>query len=578
MAEQLDLAIGQHSSRGLKPCNQDFHGMCLPDEPLRSTKGIPVALADGISSSDVSQVAAETVVKAFLNDYFCTSEAWTVKHSVFKVLVATNGWLHSMTRQSQYRDDQDRGYVCTFSGLIFKSATAHLFHIGDTRVYRLRSGHLELLTEDHRICVTSRTSYLTRAIGFRDDLEIDYRSLPLEKDDVFLLLSDGVYEFLSDSSIRSIVDDHGDDLDAAAEGLVETALQQKSTDNATAQIVRVAAIAPTTLDEAHAELTDLPFPPILTPRDEFDGYRIVRELHASSRSYVYLVSDLETDELFVLKTLSTEQQSDPDHLNRFLTEEWVARRLNNANVLKAYLPTRKRRYLYTITEYVDGQTLTQWMIDHPEPTLDVVRRIVQQIGKGLQAFHRQEMLHQDLRPENVLIDREGTVKIIDFGSMWVAGLAESTSPFARSSQLGTVQYMAPEVLRGEAGTARSDVFSLGVITYQMLTGRLPYGPHLARTRTRAAQSKLRYTTSITPDSDIPVWVDGALAKAVHLNANLRYEEPAEFVYDLCHPRKEFVKEGKPLLLRDPATYWKRVSLVLGWTLIAVCIAWLVSQQ
>ncbi|TWU18105.1 bifunctional protein-serine/threonine kinase/phosphatase [Allorhodopirellula heiligendammensis] len=578
MPTQLDLIIGQHSSPGIKPSNQDFHGFCLPSEPLRTTKGIPVGLADGISSSDVSQVAAETVVKAFLNDYFCTSEAWTVKHSVFKVLAATNYWLHSMSRQSRYLEDQDKGYVCTFSGLVFKSATAHLFHIGDTRVYRLRGSQLDLLTEDHQLRVTSRTSYLTRAIGFHTELEIDYRSLVLEPGDVFILLSDGVYDFVDDDSICRIIDESCNDLDAAAKMLVDTAVLQKSDDNLTAQIVRVVSVPATNSIEVHADLIDLPFPPQLSPRDEFDGFRIVRELHASSRSHVYLVSDLETGDLVVMKTLSTEQQQDPGHLNRFFSEEWVARRLNNVNVLKAYLPSRKRKYLYTITEYIDGQTLTQWMRDNPLPPLDVVRGIVQQIGKGLQAFHRQEMLHQDIRPENILIDREGTVKIIDFGSTWVAGLAESTSQLAPSNLLGTVQYMAPEVLRGEAGTPRSEVFSLAVITYQMLTGRLPYGPHLARTRTRAAQSKLRYATAITPHSDLPGWIDGTLAKALHLNANLRYEEPAEFVYDLYHPRKEFIKEGQPLLIRDPATYWKRVSAVLACILAAVCGAWLMTLQ
>src|SRR6185436_1686839 len=131
---------------------------------------------------------------------------------------------------------------------------------------------------------------------------------------------------------------------------------------------------------------------------------------------------------------------------------------------------RRQKYLYVVTEFVDGQTLPQWMIDHPKPDLETVRGIVEQIARGLQAFHRREMLHQDLRPENIMIDKTGTVKIIDFGSTKVAGVSEATPSIDRNDMLGTAQYTAPEYFLGESGTPRSDIFSLGVITFQMLSG------------------------------------------------------------------------------------------------------------
>ena len=88
-----------------------------------------------------------------------------------------------------------------------------------------------------------------------------------------------------------------------------------------------------------------------------------------------------------------------------MMEEWVARRIDSPHVLKPCLPSRKRNFLYVATEYIDGQTLTQWMIDNPKPTLEAVRGIVEQIAKGLRAFHRKEMLHQDLRPDNIMVDQ-----------------------------------------------------------------------------------------------------------------------------------------------------------------------------
>jgi len=154
MAKQLQVSIGQASDKGLKKINQDFYGACTPKEPLLTSKGIAIGLADGISSSEVSQHASEIAVKGFLDDYYSTSESWTVKTSVQRVIKATNSWLYLQTRNSPYRFSPDRGYVCTFTTLIIKSNTAHIFHVGDTRVYHLSDNHLEQLTEDHRLWVS----------------------------------------------------------------------------------------------------------------------------------------------------------------------------------------------------------------------------------------------------------------------------------------------------------------------------------------------------------------------------------------------------------------------------------------
>src|SRR5947199_9478335 len=101
MPRELKISIGQFSDKGRKEANQDFHGVLIPDEPLLSLKGISVVLADGISTSQVSRIAAESAVKAFLTDYYCTSESWSGRTSAQLVLEATNSWLHSQTR-SQY--------------------------------------------------------------------------------------------------------------------------------------------------------------------------------------------------------------------------------------------------------------------------------------------------------------------------------------------------------------------------------------------------------------------------------------------------------------------------------------------
>ena len=557
MAGSLTITIGQHSDRGRKETNQDFHGALIPGEPLLSLKGVAVVLADGISSSDVSHIASESAVKSFLTDYYCTSESWSVKTSASRVITATNSWLHAQTRQTRYPHERDRGYVCTLSALIVRSTTAHIFHVGDARIYRLTDKSLEQLTEDHRVVVSSAQSYLGRALGVNQQVEIDYRAIPVEKGDTFVLATDGVYEHVKSRFIADTVHAGAHDLADAAAAIVREAHSQGSTDNLTVQIVRIDDLPDGNLSDIIQQEPNLSCAPVLEARAMLDGYQIVRELHASSRSHIYLVTDTADGSTVVLKTPSI--AAEPAQLQRFRMEEWVARRITSPHVLKPRAPSCKRSYLYVIAEFIDGQTLTQWMIDHPKPDLETVRGIIEQIAKGLQAFHRMEMLHQDLRPDNIMIDRTGTAKIIDFGSTSISGIDDDALEI-----LGTAQYTAPEYFLGEGGTPTSDIFSLGVIAYQMLTGRLPYGAQVAKTRTRAQQRKLKYRSALDSNPELPLWIDGALQKAIHPDPGKRYAELSEVMFDLRHPNKNFIEKApQPLLQRNPLLFWQVLTAVLA---------------
>jgi serine/threonine protein phosphatase PrpC len=538
-----------------------------------SLKGIAVVLADGISSSSVSQVASESAVKSFLTDYYCTSESWSVKTSAHRVLAATNSWLHAQTRRSQYSYDRDKGYVCTLSAMVIKSTTAHIFHVGDSRIYRVAGNTLEQLTEDHRVVVSSEQSYLSRALGINPQIEIDYQALQLESGDVFLLATDGVYEHVSPRFVANAIKDNPQYLDRAARVIVEQALQQGSADNLTVQIVRIDQVPDGEAAEVFGQSSELPLPPLLEARMMFDGYRIVRELHGSSRSHIYLAVDGETDVLVAIKIPSIDLRGDPAYLKRFMMEEWVARRIDSPHVLKPRSHSRKRNYLYVVTEFIDGQTLTQWMIDHPRPDLETVRGMVEQIARGLRAFHRKEMLHQDLRPDNIMIDKTGTAKIIDFGSTRIAGVVEAESPADHRDILGTAQYTAPEYLQGEGGSPRSDLFSLGVITYQMLTGKLPYGAGMARARTKSQFSRLKYRSAADDNPDVPPWIDGALRRAVHPDPYKRYESLSEYTFDLRHPNAGYLDSAHtPLIERNPLLFWKGTTAILALIIIALVAA------
>ena len=570
MSKQLSVSSGQYSHKGKKETNQDSHGIHTPSDSQLATKGITAVIADGISSSNVSDIASKVCVKSFIEDYYCTSDTWSVRTSAERVLRANNSWLFAQNqREVQYRLNKDLGYVCTFSALIFKSNTAYLFHVGDSQVSLLKCStsrdSTKILSTPHRSQSEDGNSYLARAIGVKHNVDIDYVEHTVKVGDTFLLATDGVYEFISHDDVGNIIEQHSNDLELAAQKVVETAIEQGSDDNLTAQIIRIDQLSSSRPSDFLQELNGLPFPPALSVRSHFDGYEILRELHKNSRSHVVLAKDIETQERVVIKLPSSEGRQDEEYVERFLMEEWIANRLNNAHIVKSHKAVKKRQYCYLATEYIEGQTLREWMNDNPTPSLQEVREIVAQISIGLQALHRQEMLHQDLRPENVMIDTSGVVKIIDFGSVFIYGIEETrTTVIPAQTMPGTALFLAPEYFIGEYGSKRSDIYSLACITYQLINGGSPYGTNVPKAQTRAAQKRLVYQSVLDPQRQIPAWVDLTLKKALDPDPNNRYPTLSEFIQDLRKPNAKFIARSQaPLIERDPVLVWKSISAALS---------------
>lgn len=572
LSQNATLAVtsGRFTGAGRKSDNQDAVGSVRPKGRALAFKGAAFAMADGISSSAVGGEAAEAAVAAFLTDYYCTSDAWTVRTSAARVISATNAWLHSQGRRMG-AFDPDRGYVCTFVGLILKGRAAHILHVGDSRVWHLRAGALELLTEDHRSHAAGR-SYLARALGAAPEVEIDYREIALREGDVLVMTTDGVHEWLDPREIVAVIDSAAD-LDCAAEAIAQQALDRGSDDNLSVQILRVDALPDDIGDSLLPDMSSLPVPPLPEPGTVIDDFRILRQVHATSRSHVFLAVGRNGIRV-ALKIPSSETASDPALIRRLLMEEWIARRIDNPHVLRAVVPSERRTKLYIVTEWIEGRTLRQWMHDNPQPELDTVRDIIAQVVAGLRAFHRREMLHQDLRPENVMIDTEGTVRIIDFGATWVAGVAEAASASAIGYGLGTWQYTAPEYLTGDAVSWRSDLYALGTIAYEMLGGQLPYGTRAASIRTRREAANLSYR-SVRGDerSRVPVWMDVALRRAVHPDPLRRHDALSEFLSELRAPTtRTLPTRHLPLMERAPLRFWQSVSALLA-VLLLVSLAW-----
>ena len=572
MEAELSFTVAQRSVAGNKPDNEDAIGIRLPKDALLKNKGAVAVIADGVSAAEAGKEASETCVRNFISDYYSTPDSWSVKKSTSQVLTALNRWLYSQGRQFT---DAQKGYVSTFSAIIFKSQTASIFHVGDSRIYRLRNGDFEQLTRDHTTFIGNDQSYLARAMGLDVHLDVDCRSFDLEVGDLFLLSTDGIHDFVKDADMRAylkplVAEKDAEKFESVCETIISAALENDSGDNLSCQILRIDTLPKETMVEVSRKLSELPFPPELKPGMKLDGYLVEKELHASNRSQIYLVRDIESETLFCMKTPSVNYDDDLAYIDRFVMESWIGTRINNPQVVKVVETNKPKSFLYYLTEFVEGMTLAKWIKRNPKPAVQDVIYIVQQIVKGMRAMHRREMLHQDIKPGNIMIDLNGEVKIIDFGSCFIKGIAEISTPLERSGILGTASYSAPEVVLNAVSTVQSEIFSLAVIVYEMLTGKPPFNGKLDECRTPKAYLKTKYIPCFELNPLVPIWMDGAVKKGLRFEPERRYGDVSEFLYELQKPNPKYKRTHNALLIdKNPLIFWQSISAIL---FILLCAA------
>lgn len=576
----LDVRYGGFTSAGTKPKNEDAFAAHQGSKSSRFYKGAAICIADGVSCSENAELASNTAVTTFIQDYYSTPDSWPVKQSAARVLLSLNSWLFHHGQQGSLRHNT---LVTTFSSVIFKSVTAHIFHVGDSRIYRIREGAIEQLTRDHAHKQGWEKSFLTRALGMDSHLEVDYIQEDLQQNDLFLLSTDGVHEFLTDKEMTDILSECSTPtatdstansdfqkkqdqilLEKVAAKLGSEALRKGSDDNISCLLARINNLPVEDIDEVHRKLTQQKIPPVMAPGQRIDGYEILKVLHSGTRSHVYLVKHADMSQKLVLKAPSLNFAEDAQYLEGFIREQWVGRRISHQSIMKIYACPENSPFLYHLCEYIEGTTLRQWMVDHPQAPLQQVREITKGIISGLRALQRQGMVHRDLKPENVLLDKTGRVRLIDFGTVQVNGLEEIRSLMSEDVPVGSVDYIAPEYLQGGRGEHCSDIFSLGIMIFEMCTGQLPFKTTSVQQAQPLKRQQWDYISARKYRPQIPVWFDQALKKACEYHPARRYQALSELLQDLTVPNERLVSkhQSSPLMERNPLVFWQVVSALL----------------
>ena len=547
----LQITAGYASLTGKRERNEDFVGMVLPSGSELSTKGILVAVADGVSGSSGGREASEYTVRGLLSDYYATPDDWDIPVSLDRVLNAINRWLVAQSSAHPERD----GMATTLSVLALRRRYYTIAHIGDTRIYLLRQGKLTRLTTDHVWDRPEMRHVLTRAVGLDRHLSLDYSDGELQPGDRFLLVSDGVWQPLGDKVLAEGLQQCTDP-DQTARELCEAALAAGSQDNVSAAIIEVVQIPDVNLEDSSEQTQSLRPPPRLGTGTAIDGYTVLEILHESRVTILYKVRDEETGNTYVLKTLTPDMADDDNERAALVHEEWLMRRVV-ARFFPQYVAVKpeRRSYLYFLMTWHDGATLQQKLDADIHFTIPEVLRHAAKLTRGIGALHRRSILHRDIKPANIHLGNDDELRVLDLG-IALSGL----EPQDRTrDQAGTPSFIAPEQYGGAKPAAPMDLYAIGVTLYHMLTRKYPYGEIEPFQRPKFGEPvpPTRYRP------DIPQWFENLILKAVARDPERRFETTDELLIAIERgaARPLAAPAPMPLVERDPVTLWRAIAAV-----------------
>ncbi len=552
----------------------------IPDNPRQlEIKGACAIIADSTWRNAIARQAGDISVRGFLADYYSTPDHWDIKTSATRVLRALNGWCYSQSRYVQ-----GGSYISSLSAIIFRGRESFLFHMGDTLVFRLRGAEFEQISRDH-VTDLGGYRYPSRALGMDNNIDIDHMTLSLKTGDVFLFTSQAVRGTLTPTDYVHAIRQQGSDLDAACERLAGMARERAGARGYGAeafcfQLVRVEALPEADMGAPVQLPGQLPIPPELDVGDRIDGFLIESIISRTARAHVYGVRDEASLRRMVMKVPSPELSSRNPYLEHFLLQQWIGERVRSSFVVRIVAPPRPRRYLYYLMRPIEGQPLDHWLEQHPEAGIEQRLDIARQLARAVHALHRRDILHQAIRPENIMIDQHEQVVLIDFGACARRLDDDNNAALALARDAGPGMHSAPEYALGLGVSRRSDQYSLASTIYWLLTGVMPYTMAPDMLKNEQALSELTYRRARDINPQVPAVLDNALQRALSPRRALRFRRLSELIHALRHamtftdadessvlPEKTLDVPSRQKALR----LWQGIAAVLLLLLVAVML-------
>lgn len=587
----MKVSHAELSSIGpVRPHNEDFLKFwASDDEQVMKTLGAVSLLADGVGGHGDGEVASRLAVETALRIFQEADPSTSDNQLLWRMFNAANLAVYDA---GMSRGASDR-MATTLTVSLFRRNEVAIGHVGDSRAYLVRQGQVRQLTSDHtyvemqlKMSLISKEDamaselrgVLTRSIGQHPTIQVDYGRSVLRSGDIVVQCTDGLHGCVTENEIGDYVS-HAPPAEAC-ERLVRLAEKRGSEDNISVQVLRVdnvqrvgyyrGAVAyyaplPTSVS------SELQVGQVLDER-----FEITDVISRSGMSSVFKATDLRTGQPVALKVPLLKLESDPAFFSRFEREEEIGRALNHPSILKIVpVDPKERSRPYLVMEYLEGQTLDEVMQQvKPMPEGDALR-IVSRLCDAIDYLHRQGVIHRDLKPPNIMLCRDGSLRIMDFGIAKAAASRRITFG-GFSPTLGTPDYMAPEQVKGQRGDERTDIYSLGAILYEMLTGRLPFEGQNAYAVMNARLAGDPVAPRVCNPRLRPE-VEEIVLHAVARNPTDRYASAAAMKAELDAPDRVQVtgranRLKVPVVSRSP---WRLVRIVLLSLLVPVGLFFLI---
>jgi serine/threonine-protein kinase len=483
----------------------------------------------------------------------------------------------------------------TLTICLFRHDRVSIGHVGDCRVYVVQQGKIRKVTNDHsyagvqlklglinvhEAASSGFRSVLTRTVGQEPMVNVDLLTVQLARGDVVVNCCDGVWSKITDGEILNIVTRRSP-ADACQE-MVRLAERREADDNLTAQVVQVDAIERLSYYRGIATYQK-ESPAIMGSELEvgqvLDGRFKVTDLIArSGMAQIFKATDLKGDRVVALKVPLMQYESDPGFFSRFEREQAIGKVLNHPYILRMeFDESLEKSRPYIVMEYLQGQTLGHLMRQvKPLPVADALT-IASRICEALHYMHEHDVVHRDLKPDNIMICSDGTIRLMDFGIAKFEGQRRLTFG-GFTPTMGTPDYMAPEQVRGKRGDARTDIYSLGAILYEMVSGHVPFEGDNPFTILNARlsgdpRSPREWNPEISPQ------VEEIILRAMQRQPKDRYQTAWAMKQDLDHP-EVVVVTGLVDRLVEPSPIrvgWRKIRILaigVGLPLLVVLVIYL----
>ncbi|HUI46634.1 MAG TPA: protein kinase [Nitrospirota bacterium] len=580
----MELTYAELSSPGpARENNEDYVGFWQPEtlEEKRG-RGAVAVLADGVGGMQRGEVASRLAVETALKTFQEAPGEQAAQHLITQMFNAANVAVYDKGLENQGKARM----ATTLAVVVLRNNEITVGNVGDSRVYLVRKATIKQLSTDHTYIgmqqkfgliseheakTSENRSILTRSVGNEPVIRVDVENTLVFKGDKVVLCSDGLYAYVADSEIADIVSRLSPA--QACRQLVALAEQRGTEDNLSVQVLQINEVEKVALYRGVAmyqETADPTTKYALRPGQILDNrFQILETISRSGMATIFKATDLNTKMTVAIKVPLIQYESDPGFYSRFQREEEIGSRLDHPYILKFYpVPEELRTRPYIVTEYLRGYTLSHLLTSvRPMPEKDAIK-LASHICEALAYMHEQGVVHRDLKPQNVMLCNDGTIRIMDFGIAKAEGRRMTFAGFTPA--VGTPDYMAPEQVKGKRGDERTDIYSLGAMLYEMVVGVTPFQCEnenpLVIMNARVdgdPEAPRKRNPKVSPQ------VEEIILHAMERDPKKRYQSAAAMKAELDDPASVQLT-GRCDRLREP-TPWKRGWKKTIWIALAILV-------